>query len=179
MTSSPQTSRRRSHSLFRLGAAFVALCALAAACTDGGTDDASETVELSAIPLTTSDGATTTLAAYEGTPLIVNFFASWCAPCKAEMPDLESISQEFAGEVTVLGVNRDATETSWKALIDETGVTFPTVFEGQSGTMFEAIDGTFMPTTMLLDADGTLLRTVAGLQTEDSLRDLIETELLS
>ncbi|MEZ5376542.1 MAG: TlpA disulfide reductase family protein [Acidimicrobiales bacterium] len=165
-------------SLLRLGAALFALVGLAAACSGGSAEAAGESPDLTSISLTTDDGGTTTLAAYAGKPTVVNFFASYCSPCKAEMPDLEQISQEFAGQVNVVGINRDIEESSWKSMVTETGVTFPTMFEGATGQLFEAIDGRFMPTTIFLDAEGNMVQMVAGLQTEDSLREYINTDLL-
>lgn len=175
---SPAATRHRRSPVRRLTTAVFAIGALAASCSNDTADAAGETTDLTSVVLTTADGGTTTLAAYAGTPTVVNFFAAYCAPCRAEMPDLEVISNEFAGQVDVVGVSRDLDEASWKAMVDETGVTFPTAFEGAAGALFEAIDGRFMPTTIFLDADGQLVHSVAGLQTEDSLRDLINTELL-
>ncbi len=177
-TTATRRSSHRLRPLSKLTAVIVALIAGAAACSNGSADESADAVDLSSIPLTTPEGGTTNLAAYEGTPLVVNFFASWCGPCKAELPDIERVSQEFGDEITVLGISLDAAEDSWLALVEQTGITFPTVFEGQGGAMFEAVDGRSMPTTIFLDAEGQLVHTVAGLQTEDSLRDLINTELL-
>lgn len=170
--------RYRLPTLLRFGVALVALTALLASCSGESTDAAEAPVDLSSIALTTPDGGTTTLAAFAGTPTIVNFFAAYCSPCRAEMPDLEAISLEFEGEIDVVGISRDLDESSWKGMVEETGVTFPTVFEGAAGTMFETVDGRFMPTTIFLDAEGQLVHTVAGLQTEDSLRELINSKLL-
>lgn len=178
MISSRTHQHHRFATLLRFGVALFALGSVAAACSNSsdGADDAA--TDLTTIPLTTPDGGSTTLAAYAGTPTVVNFFASYCSPCRAEMPDLEAASKEYADEIDIVGVSRDLDESSWTAMVEETGVTFPTVFEGAAGQLFEAIDGRFMPTTIFLDADGQLVHTVAGLQTEDSLRDLINSELL-
>ncbi len=177
MITPPTHEPHRFGALLRFGVALFALGSVAAACSNASDESGDTATDLTSIPLTTPEGGSTTLAAYAGTPTVVNFFASYCSPCRAEMPDLEIISKEFADEIDIVGVNRDIDESSWAAMVEETGVTFPTVFEGAAGTLFESIDGRFMPTTIFLDADGRLVHTVAGLQTEDSLRDLINSEL--
>lgn len=167
---------RRSARPAALVATVLLFVLVAAACTSSSGGERS--ADILDLPLTDPAGEPTTLAAFTGKPMVVNFFASWCGPCKAELPDIEAVSKEYAADITIVGVSRDATESSWLSLVDEIGVTFPTVFEGQTGAMFEAVDGRFMPTTIFLDAEGQLVHSVAGLQTEDSLRELIDTELL-
>ncbi len=174
----PPTIRRRSATLPLIGAAFVGLVVLVAIVTGGSDDGAEGSVDWQSIQLTTTDGGATSLAAYEGTPLVVNFFASWCPPCRAELPDIEAIHNEFGDDVVIIGVNRDQTENAWKALIEESGITYTTVFEGMDGALFEATGGLNMPTTLFVSADGEIVHSAVGLQTDESLRDLINTELL-
>lgn len=74
-----------------------------------------------AIPLETFDGDTAALTDYVGTPLLLNFWASWCPPCIAEMPDLEAVHQLTDGQVTFVGVNTQDTPDRAEALTGETG----------------------------------------------------------
>ena len=124
----------------------------------------------------TMDGATVTLADFEG-PMVVNYFAAWCPPCRAEMPEFEAVSRQTTGEVAFVGISRDNVTDSWRSLIEETGVTFPTVYEGNVQGSFAFINGTSMPTTLFITADGTVAHTWSGALTDDKLRELISAHL--
>ena len=140
-------------------------------------DDAESPTALGEFTFQTVDGGTVTLADFEGTPLVVNYFAAWCAPCRAEMPEFEEVSQETAGEVVFIGVSRDNLTDSWLQLVDETGVTFQTVYEGNVRGSFEFLDAAAMPTTVFIGADGSVERTWSGALTDDKLRELIAEHL--
>lgn len=140
-------------------------------------NDADGPTALDEFTFQTVDGGTMTLADYEGTPLVVNYFAAWCAPCRAELPDFEEVSQETAGEVVFIGVSRDNVTDSWLQLVDETGVTFETVYEGNVRGSFEYLEAAAMPTTVFIGADGSVERTWSGALTDDKLRELIAEHL--
>jgi len=99
-------------------------------------------------------------------PAIVNFLASWCGPCREELPELERISKEIA----VVGV--DVADNRGKAveLLDEAGVTFPVGYDPQRKVASGyRVNG--MPTTVLVGADGTEVDRVQGQVTRETLRD--------
>ncbi len=122
------------------------------------------------------DGNESTLDEYLGQPLVLNFFASWCAPCVAEMPDLEEVSREQAGAVGFLGLNvQDAAEDG-RAIVTETGVTYP-IGRDPDGSILARFRGITMPTTVFLDAEGTVVRVHAGQISADNLRQIIEGDL--
>lgn len=113
------------------------------------------------------------LAGLRGTPVIVNIWASWCAPCRAEMPLLERAATEYAGRVTVLGVaSRDAVEPAAEFL-DDVGVTYPNVFDG-TGRIRRELDLRGFPTTYFFDEDGRIVATVVGGITEARLAAQLE-----
>lgn len=122
------------------------------------------------------DGESVTLADFEG-PLVVNYFASWCGPCRAELPEFEKVSLETAGEILFIGVSRDNVTDSWRSLIEDTGVTFPTVYEGNVQGSFVFLEANSMPTTVFVSADGTVERIWSGAMTDDKLRELIAEHL--
>jgi len=129
-----------------------------------------------ALPFTTEDGSTATLALYDGEPLVVNFFAAWCPPCRAELPDFQAVYEQRADDVTFVGVSHDFNEDSWRALINESGVTFDTVFQpGQE--IWTDVGGVGMPTTVFVNADGEVVDTHSGLLTAEQLNDLIDEHL--
>lgn len=159
-----------------LAVGFAALVALIGFLSTGSdsSDDAPEALD--EFTFQTTDGGTVTLADFDG-PLVVNYFAAWCAPCRAELPEFEEVSLETAGEVTFVGVSRDNVTDSWLSLIDETGVTFPTVYEGNVQGSFVFLEANAMPTTVFVSADGTVERIWGGALTDDKLRELIAEHL--
>jgi thiol-disulfide isomerase/thioredoxin len=127
---------------------------------------------------TTFDDETVPLSSVRGTPTIVNFWASTCPPCLEEMPAFEEVYQEHedAGDVAFLGLAvTDRTDDALE-MIERTGVTYPTG-QDKDASVMTALDGTVLPTTVLLDADGEVVARHAGELTADELRALIADEL--
>lgn len=122
----------------------------------------------------TVDDGVTDLSDFDGQPLVVNYFAAWCPPCRAEIPAFNNVAADYDGDVAFIGISRDADHDAWRSFVDETGLTYTSVFEGQGQGSFEALDGIGMPTTLLIDADGSIAENHAGALTESALRDLIE-----
>ena len=126
------------------------------------------------IPVTDFDGGTVVLTDYAGTPLVVNFWASWCPPCIAEMPDLEAVSDLAEGQVTFVGVNTQDTPERADDLVVETGVTYDLVADPE-GALARAFGVIGMPSTFYVGADGTIVDRHTGLLTRDALvADLAE-----
>ncbi|MFW2382057.1 MAG: TlpA family protein disulfide reductase [Acidimicrobiales bacterium] len=157
----------------RLGVVLVSLLFVVTACTNGS-DESSKLPQDS--EFFTPDGSSATLADFTGTPVVLNFFASWCGPCKAELPEFEEVSREVSGEVLFLGVNTDFDEDAWLQLVADTGVTYPTVFQ-PSNELFKASEALGMPTTVFIAADGTVQHTFSGALNKATLRKLIDTHL--
>lgn len=168
----PMPQRRNRTHRVRFAAAFLSLFLFTAACTNGS--DSSRLPQDS--EFFNPDGSSATLADYAGTPVVLNFFASWCGPCKAELPEFEEVSREVAGEVVFLGVNTDFEEDAWLQLVADTGVTYPTVFQ-PSNELFQASEALGMPTTVFIGADGSVQHTFSGALNKATLRRLIETHL--
>lgn len=107
------------------------------------------------------DGDTVRLSDFAGRPVLVNFWASWCPPCRAEMPRFEEA--HAAGRVVVLGVNTlDAdNEAEARAAARDLGVTFPVLFDEQ-GDAQRAYSVRGLPTTFLVGPDGRILAVHPG-----------------
>jgi cytochrome c biogenesis protein CcmG, thiol:disulfide interchange protein DsbE len=112
---------------------------------------------------------------YAGTPLVMNFWATWCAPCVAEMPEFQQAFEELDGRVAFLGVNLQDDTAAAQRFADELGITYDLAEDG--GDYFTAISGFGMPTTLLVDADGTIVYRHTGALELDDLRDLLAEHL--
>jgi cytochrome c biogenesis protein CcmG/thiol:disulfide interchange protein DsbE len=104
----------------------------------------------------------------DGKPIVVNFFASWCAPCLAEMPDFEQVHQDLGDQVTFLGLAYDDTNRAALDTVERTGVTYPT-YADRGGAAMAYFEGIGMPTTVFLDPDGTVVDQKTGALDEAEL----------
>jgi thiol-disulfide isomerase/thioredoxin len=115
--------------------------------------------------LTDSDGRETNLAAFRGEVLVVNLWATWCAPCVAEMPTLGALQRQFEGRLRVLPVSVDSASDREKAkreLAELTEHSLPFLHDSSRGILLSAaVAG--MPTTIIYDREGReLARLAAG-----------------
>jgi cytochrome c biogenesis protein CcmG/thiol:disulfide interchange protein DsbE len=118
------------------------------------------------------DGGLASLDDYKGRLLVVNFFGSWCVPCKEEMPDLQAVHRELGDKVAFLGLAvRDSAKDA-KAFALEHGATYD-MGRDPSGGILEKFAGVRMPSTFLVSPDGTVLASHGGRITADQLRELI------
>ncbi len=190
MSTADDTTKRAS-ALGRLVALMAALALIAAACggddTDAGGAEsgagdtpadaaASDPSGISNLAFTTESGDEADLSDFYGEPLVVNFFASWCAPCRAELPDFEAVHLAVEDEVTFLGVSHDIDEGSWRGLVDETGITFETVFQPNQD-IWETLGLFGMPSTIFISAEGELVHRFTGPLDDEALIDLIAEHL--
>lgn len=125
----------------------------------------------------TFDDTEASVADYAGKPLVVNFFASWCVPCVRELPDFEQVHQDLGDQVAFLGLNMQDSVTQGQDLVDETGITYD-VGRDPDGSLLAQFGGVAMPTTVLVDADGTIVRVLSGATSQSELRTAIDRDLL-
>jgi cytochrome c biogenesis protein CcmG/thiol:disulfide interchange protein DsbE len=102
------------------------------------------------------DGGEGTIEDFRGTPLVMNFWASSCAPCLAEMPAFESVHRELGDQVAILGFDVAEAAGPGRAMVERTGVTYP---QGRDprGDLVRAFGGIGLPHTVVVDADGTIV----------------------
>ncbi|MGI9646983.1 MAG: TlpA family protein disulfide reductase [Acidimicrobiia bacterium] len=115
------------------------------------------------------------LAGHAGRPLIINFFASWCAPCRAELPDLAAAHDRYRDQVDFVGVDyQEVSEAAAAQLLHENGIEYP-IMEDQDGDLLREL-GTLptMPTTIFVTADGEILERHHGLILAQQLNERIE-----
>jgi thiol-disulfide isomerase/thioredoxin len=107
------------------------------------------------------------------TPVVVNFFGSWCVPCVDEMPALEAVHQSLGDRVTFVGMaNRDTAERAL-ATVAATGVTYPT-YDDPDASALTYFGGLAMPTTVFIDASGEVVDVHSGPLTEAELRSRLD-----
>jgi cytochrome c biogenesis protein CcmG/thiol:disulfide interchange protein DsbE len=123
------------------------------------------------------DGSAATLSDYSGSPVVVNFWASWCPSCAAELGAAIQPAYEAVGdEVAFLGVNIQDEREAALELVDEAGVLFD-LAEDPDGNLYLAFGAIGMPFTAILDADGRVVARHNGPLTETQLLDMIEEAL--
>ncbi len=98
-------------------------------------------------------GAARVVSQGDGRPSVVNLWASWCPPCLREMPLLEQVFQDSAGQVSFVGVNTEDERASAAGLLDFTGVTYEQR-EDPDGRVKAALRALGLPVTVVYDADG-------------------------
>jgi cytochrome c biogenesis protein CcmG/thiol:disulfide interchange protein DsbE len=96
------------------------------------------------------------LAALRGKPVVLNFFASWCEPCKGEAKVLESAAQRYGKRVVFLGVDYHDVTSDGRRFLQAHGITYPTVQDG-SGMVGDRYGLTGVPETYFIDARGRLV----------------------
>ncbi|MFB2532826.1 TlpA family protein disulfide reductase [Paracoccus sp. p4-l81] len=103
----------------------------------------------------TADGGSVRLADFKGKPILLNFWATWCAPCRAEMPSLDRLQAELGDEIKVftLATGRNAPEAVTR-FFDETGVTHLPKYLDPRQDIARAMGVFGLPVTVLLDAEG-------------------------
>ncbi|GBD11665.1 Thiol-disulfide oxidoreductase ResA [bacterium HR23] len=114
------------------------------------------------------------LAEKRGTAVVVNFWGSWCPPCRAEMPALQKVWEAYQGQGLVLiGVNVQDTEADALAFLKEVGVTFPTGPD-RDGSIAVAYRVIGFPTTIFINREGQVVRRWTGAISQERLTVLVE-----
>lgn len=126
------------------------------------------------VPFEYFDGTLGSTLDFKGRPTVINFWASTCAPCVAEMPEFEEVHQALLGEVDFVGINvADLSRERAVELAEQTGVTYPLIDDPDS-KLFAAFKGFAMPTTVLLNPQGQVADVWVGVLTGDALRQRID-----
>ena len=138
--------------------------------------DSDEAIEADPAPdftVYTADGKAVKLSDMKGMPVVLNFWASWCPPCKSEMPDFDEICKEFEGKVTFMMVNltdgENETVESARNFIHMMEYTFPVYYDTDmdASTVYRIES---IPTTFFIDAEGYLIAYGSGALDGETLR---------
>jgi peroxiredoxin len=126
----------------------------------------------------TLDGETFRLADHRGDVVVLNVWASWCAPCRAEAPTLAALSEELQAQgVTFVGLDTRDSDASARAFIDRFGIEYANVIDrdGQLQLLFsDTLPPQAIPSTLVIDREGRVAGRVLGKASESALRGMIE-----
>jgi thiol-disulfide isomerase/thioredoxin len=119
-----------------------------------------------------TDGHPDSLARYRGRVVLLNLWATWCPPCREEMPALERFARENAGQVVVLGVDQGEAATVAAAYARERGVTFPILVDEQQ-QYGRAYEGIGLPTSVIVGRNGRIVKGIDGAMTIEQMRSAV------
>jgi peroxiredoxin len=139
---------------------MVMIGAVLAAAPSRAAADAGET--LASYRLTSFDGAATTLSAYRGQVVVVNFWASWCAPCREELATMNRWNDAWAGRgarVVAISIDKDAAKA--RRFAQQLKLSLTVLHDGPTG-LARALDIPSLPCTYLLDPQGRVVSVVRG-----------------
>ena len=145
--------------------------------------------KVAAVPFELKDqyGKTHTLSEYKGKVIFLNFWATWCPPCRAEMPDIQKLYErspkEGEGAVIVLGVaspklGNEKDEAGIKAFMDKNGYTYPVLMDAK-GELFSAYGIRAIPTTFMIDREGNVYGRVQGALSGENIDKVVKQTLES
>jgi cytochrome c biogenesis protein CcmG/thiol:disulfide interchange protein DsbE len=116
---------------------------------------------------------TARFADYRGTPLVVNVWASWCPPCKQEMPDFQRVHEAVGDRVRFVGLDRADSRSDALQFSAQRGISYDLLFDPDD-TFAPEVGVAVMPTTLLVSADGVVVKTLSGTVSADELTAAIQ-----
>ncbi|PAD37109.1 thiol-disulfide oxidoreductase ResA [Terribacillus saccharophilus] len=120
------------------------------------------------------EGNIVQLSDYEGRGVFLNFWGTWCEPCKTEMPLMENQYLNYKDQgVELLAVNITESDVAIQSFIEKHELTFP-VLKDKDRSVTETYDITPIPTTFLIDKNGQVQRVITGSMTERDIRNYME-----
>lgn len=131
--------------------------------------------------LTDQFGNTHTLDQYKGKTILLNFWATWCGPCRSEMPDLQAVYEDYGKnekDLVVLGVaapnlGQEGSTEDITAFLEENGYTYPTLMN-EDASLFYSYGISSFPTTFMIDKNGNVYGYIMGAQSREVFDDIIQ-----
>jgi thiol-disulfide isomerase/thioredoxin len=122
---------------------------------------------------TSLDGGRVTPSHYRGKVVVVNFWASWCGPCRQEQPGLQALWEGYQGDadVQLLGINFRDDQAAAREYLREFAVTYPSVTD--DGPVADAFGIPYLPATVIVDRSGDMRYRLLGAQPEERVREYI------
>jgi len=112
------------------------------------------------------------LGDHQGDVVLINFWATWCGPCRVEMPILQTYSQRYEDDLVILAVNAEESQDTVKGFVTRMGLTFDVLLdpEGEIQRLYQ-LRG--YPTSFFVDKEGVLQAQHVGMLTENQLKDYL------
>ena len=121
--------------------------------------------------LTGIDGEEVALSSLRGSVVLLDFWASWCGPCRIELPTVQKLHETFPDDLVVLGINNEEPGIA-RAFASETGITFRTLSD-VSNKMAASYDVQAIPTVFVIDREGQIVEHYVGVRSEEDLLDAL------
>ena len=188
----PGRTRRKPTRILRAGAALALSMVLAACGTAQGSGESGFVAGDGSLILLdesarqpvpdlvgqTLDGGTWRMSDHLGEVVVLNVWASWCAPCRAEAPELQEVWEEFEGRgVQFVGLDTRDSDAAARAFVETYGITYPNVIDrdGQLQLLFaDTLPPQAIPSTIVIDREGRVAGRALGKISASALRGLIE-----
>lgn len=169
--------RRSAGTKFVLTVSVAAVAVLAGAFLAGGLRRTDAPVRASSrsraapaftVPDIRNPSSTIEMSSYRGKPVVLNFWASWCVPCRTELPAFRSAQRRLGNGVQFLGMSHQDNREDGLDLLERTGIGYPSGYDPK-GDVARAYGVYGMPTTVFISADGRIVATRTGEMTEGQL----------
>ena len=123
--------------------------------------------------LPTENGSTLSLSDYKGKYVLIDFWASWCGPCRASFPAIAKLHDQYAGKLTIIGVSLDRGEAAWRKALDEEKCTWSQVWD-QKGIAAKTYAVSAIPLLVLVGPDGKIIGRYGKADVTDELKRLFK-----
>ena len=147
------------------------------------TDQAQEAAPAPDFTVYNADGSTVALSEKQGKPVFINFWATWCPPCRSELADINKAYETYGDKIEFMMIDltdgyNGEDQPAVEAFVAENGYSFPVYFDLDAGAAV-AYGVRSIPTTVLIGSDGTLLHTQMGAMSESQIEQLMQSLLAS
>lgn len=144
----------------------------------GSAYSSSEDTPLPDVTVQTMQGESIALDEQDGKVLLINFWATWCAPCRKEIPDLVDLQNELGSKgLTVIGVSLDREgESAVRPFAEQHGINYPIVLDTDQDQKLESELGPLqaLPTTLVVNPEGTITQRIIGIFPTEEMRPKLE-----
>ena len=150
-----------------------------------GWDDLAQPIDLSdiglevgskppAFNLETLDGQLFDSKLIEGKKVIINYWATWCTPCRIEMPDMAQLAREYPDDLAVVAINLKEDEEQVAQFVEELGIQHVHILLDRTGELAEAFQILALPTSYFLNSDGTIGHKHIGFMNYDQMKEIYQ-----
>lgn len=168
--------QKRKMSFFQLGT-LILFFSIACGLDFPGTYDSLQVGSIAPdFSLSSTSDATVTLSTFRGKIVMVNFWASWCGPCRAEMPDVQRVSSKYAGDLIVLGVNDEDTLSTIRDFAQQFELTFPLLIDS-TGNVSAQYKIRAYPTTFFVDREGYIFHIAVGSMEQSMIEEVLREKI--